>query len=250
MATCLVVQHGEPERPFALGSALVEAGVDLLVCRTYDGEAVPTDCEGLDGLVVMGGFMSASSDDDFPTRRAELALLADAIHRAVPTLAICLGAQLLAVAAGGRAFAGPAGLDVGWAPVWLTQAAEHDVLVGGAPASFTVLHWHGDTFDLPPGAVHLASGERYANQAFRVGDHAWGLQFHLEVDSDALAAFTTAFAEEAAAAPGGVAALADPAPLESVAPTRRFILRRFAELVAGSDQSKQTVTRGSDISVA
>lgn len=250
MATCLVLQHGEPECAYAIGDALRAAGVAIEVCRTYAGDLVPVGCADFDGLVVMGGGMSAASDDDFPTRQAELALLADAVGRGIPTLGVCLGAQLLAVAAGGRAFPGPSGLEVAWAPIWLTGAAARDELFAGAPPSFTVLHWHGDTFDLPAGAVHLVAGDRYQNQAFRVGDRAWGIQFHLEIDRDGLAAFVADFANEAAAAPGGVSGAIADAALAEVAPTRALLLGHFAGLVARSDRSKQTVTQSSDVSVA
>lgn len=95
----------------------------------------------------------------------------------------------MAVAAGGKVYPGPAGPEIGWGLVRLSDAAEDDRLLGGLPRQLEVLHWHGDTFDLPPGAVHLATGALYPNQAFRWGPTAWGLQFHLEVDNGAVAAF-------------------------------------------------------------
>ena len=151
---------------------------DLLVPMRISQMTFPA----FDGIVVMGGPMSAYSDEGFPTRRRELELLADALVRGVPTLGVCLGAQLLALAAGGRALAGKVGPEVGWAPVEFTEHAKEDSLLAGLPRQIIVLHWHGDTFELPPHAVELAASPLYRGQAFRVGSQAWGFQFHLEVD--------------------------------------------------------------------
>ena len=186
MPSCLVVQHVEPEGPYAIGDALAAAGVDVVRCRTYASEPVPGRASDFDGLVVMGGPMSAVSDVGFPTRRQEIALVADALDVALPTLGVCLGSQLLAVAAGGRVMAGRDGLEVGWARVRVDAAAADDPLFSTVPTELTVLHWHGDTYELPSGAVPLASSASYAQQAFRVGDRAWGLQFHVEVDQIAV----------------------------------------------------------------
>ncbi|RZS91003.1 GMP synthase-like glutamine amidotransferase [Motilibacter rhizosphaerae] len=230
--TVLVVQHMPIEGPYLLGSALVRAGRPLDVRRVYAGAEVPADAAGLSGLVVMGGPMGAHSDEGFPTRRAELALLADAVERGVPTLGVCLGAQLLAVAAGGSAFPGT-GLEVGWAPVTLTAEAADDPLLGGLPEVVEPLHWHGDTYALPPGAVRLAGSAAYEQQAFRVGRSAWGLQAHLEVDGAGVDAFVTEFADEA---PGPVGQeIRDRAPdaLAALRPHAVAAFDRFAALTAG-----------------
>ncbi len=95
-----------------------------------------------------------------------------------------------------------------------------------------MLHWHGDTYSLPAGAVHLARSARYEQQAFRVGPNAWGLQFHLEVDAAAIAGFASAFADEALDAPGGTAGLIDPSALDALVADRDRILDRFARIAA------------------
>ncbi len=239
MSSCLVVQHVEPEGPYAIGEALLDAGVDVVQCRTYAAEPVPGRVGDFDGLVVMGGPMSATSDDGFPTRRQEIALLADALDAALPTLGVCLGSQLLAVAAGGRVMAGRAGFEVGWAPVRVDAAAADDPLFSTTPAELTVLHWHGDTYELPPGGVPLASSASYAQQAFRVGDRAWGLQFHVEVDDVAVDAFVDTFGDDAVAAgttPEAIRA-ATPGALAGLAPYRRDMLARFAALVAAGGRA-------------
>lgn len=232
MRTCLIVQHVAPEEAFAIAGALAAAGVARHVVRTFAGDAIPADLDGYDGLVVMGGPMSATTDDGFPTRQAELALVATALGAGVATLGVCLGAQLVAAAAGATVHGGD-GAEVGWGPVALTDAARDDELLAGLPTHLGVLHWHGDTFTLPPGAVHLAGNDRYANQAFRVG-RSWGLQFHVEVDAAAVDGFVDAFGDEADAAPGGREAIRREAPaaLAALGPHRDAIARRFAELVA------------------
>lgn len=231
MTQAVILQHVEPEGPFEIASALGRAGLDVHVVRVDRGEAVPRDTSDLAALVVMGGPMSATSDEGFPTRPAELALLRAALDAAVPVLGVCLGAQLLAAAAGGRVVPGT-GLEIGWAPVELTAAAASDPLFAGLPATLTVLHWHGDTIELPAGAMHLARSARYEHQAFRVGPNAWGLQFHVEVEADAVRRFVESFPEDAEQAPGGARAIVDAVPgvLAELLPARTALLDRFAAL--------------------
>jgi GMP synthase-like glutamine amidotransferase len=235
MPTCLVVQHAEPEGPYAIGDALRSAGVTVDVRRVFDGDRLPADLQGFDGLVVMGGPASATTDDGFPTRRQELDLLAGALGGELPVLAVCLGAQLLALAAGGSVRAGEAGPEIGWGGVELNGDASTDPLLAGLPTDPTVLHWHGDTFALPSTATHLATSARYPNQAFRVGDRAWGLQFHLEVNAEAVDAFLAAFGHEVRTAGLDPEAIrADSAPcLRTLAPLRDRVVDRFASLVVG-----------------
>lgn len=240
MASCLVIQHLEPEGPYVIGDALAEAGVAVDVRAVHTGAPLPPDLADVDGLVVMGGPMSAASDEGFASRRAELGLLADGLGRGLPVLGVCLGAQLLAVAGGGTVYPGAAGPEIGWAPVALTAAAGDDPLLAGLPTELTVLHWHGDTFDPPAGATVLASNARYRHQAFRLGARAWGLQFHLEVDRPAVAAFLDAFgadARDAGSDPESIQADSDAA-LAVLEPHRTGVLARFAGLVAAHDRER------------
>jgi len=126
--------------------------------------------------------------DGFPTRHAELALLRLVIDARLPVLAVCLGGQMLAEAAGGEVLRGD-GAEIGWAPVELTDDALADAPFGGLPSRIEVLHWHEETFRLPADAVHLARSDRYEQQAFRVGDRACGSQFHVEINLVAVKAF-------------------------------------------------------------
>jgi GMP synthase-like glutamine amidotransferase len=239
MCRCLIIQHVPAEPSRAIGAALRRAGIDADVRRTFAGDALPLDTSGFAGVVVMGGPMSACSDDGFVTRRAEVALLVDALGHAVPTLGVCLGAQLLALAAGARAYPGADGPEVGWSTVELLAATDGDALFGGVPGRLPVLHWHADTFDLPGGAVLLARSARYPNQAYRVGEAAWGLQFHLEVTAAAVKGLLDAFPADAAREPGGAVAVeaATVAALDSLAMWRDLVFDRFAALVGATEAS-------------
>ncbi|GGJ92111.1 hypothetical protein GCM10011583_24450 [Streptomyces camponoticapitis] len=242
----LVVQHVPGEGPYAIGAALDAAGLRTRLCRVWAGDPLPESLVGVEALVVMGGPMAAHGPDGFPTRSAELALLRAALAAEVPVLGVCLGAQLLAVAAGACARAG-SGFQVGWSEVRTRRAAATDPLFAGVPEGLGVLHWHGDTMDLPDGAVLLASCDRYPVQAFRVGAAAWGLQFHLEADEETVDAFVAAFPSEAATDPG--LREATPAALAALAPHRDGVLARFAALVvarAGHTASRAFFTPWAD----
>lgn len=226
----LVVEHARGEGPYALGEALEAAGLHMQLCQVWAGDPVPQSLVGVEAVAVMGGAQTAYSDDGFPSRHAELDLLRKVLAADLPVLGICLGAQLLAMAAGGKARVG-SGLQLGWSEVGLSPAADKDPLFSGAPERLRVLHWHGDTVDLPEKAVLLASCDRYPVQAFRVGAAAWGLQFHLEVDEVAVDAFMeTATPQEVAAAPRLREATAGE--LAVLAPHRDQVFARFAALVA------------------
>jgi GMP synthase-like glutamine amidotransferase len=246
VSSCLVVQHVESERSFAIGDALSAAGVVVDTCRVFAGDRPPVDVSAFDGLVVMGGPMSATDDEGFPTRVGELDLVADALDRGTPTLGVCLGAQILAMAAGSSVFVGDAGPEIGWDYVDFTPDAISDELLEGVPERLSVLHWHGDTFALPAGSIHLASSRKYANQAFRVGERAWGFQFHVEVDAGAVEEFLDAFGDEARSAgedPEAIA-LATQASLDGLGPIRDGICGRFARLVALHDRDRNLVDFG------
>jgi GMP synthase (glutamine-hydrolysing) len=135
-------------------------------------------------VVAFGGGMQVDQEDSHPWLRAVLDLLAQALDRGVPTLGVCLGAQVLARAAGGAV--GPATqAECGWQPVQLTDAGVDDKLFAGLPRQFDVFQWHSYAFDLPPGAIPLAHSP-VCLQSFRVGACAWGVQWHPEVTADSV----------------------------------------------------------------
>ena len=136
------------------------------------------------GLILMGGPMSAN--DDLPWIPREIAAIREAVLRGIPVLGVCLGAQLIARALGARVYPN-AEKEIGWSPVHFTEAAASDPLFHGFSGPETVFQWHADTFDLPPGAEHLAWSRACRHQAFRVGRNVYGLQFHLEVTPEIIA---------------------------------------------------------------
>jgi GMP synthase-like glutamine amidotransferase len=161
---------------------------ELDVRRPYDGDPLPTGLGGYGGVLVLGGSMGAWDDEAAPWLPATRRLLAEGVERGLPTLGVCLGGQLLAAATGGQVHRGDAGLEVGLVPVELLPTAVDDALLGpltgpdGTPTRFDVPQWHQDVVTaLPPGAVLLATGDRYPHQAYRLGSRAWGLQYHPEV---------------------------------------------------------------------
>jgi len=176
----VVVQHLAVEGPGLIAAVAADHGFALDVRRMDRGDGLPP-AESLDGLVVLGGSMGAYEADAYPHLAAEQRLLAAAVSRGVPVLGICLGSQLLAAALGARVFKGPAP-EIGLGSVTLTPAGTRDPILGPSGPELPVLHWHGDTFDLPAGAEHLAGSPVYRHQAFRVGRAAYGLQFHIELD--------------------------------------------------------------------
>ena len=178
MTTVLVVEH---EEGCPLGR-LPLPGLDVDLRRPWRGEALPGDLSGHDGLVVLGGHVAAWEDDAAPWLPATRALLARAAGDGVPALGICLGAQLLALATGGRVERGGAGPEAGLLEVTATPAAAGDALLSGLGPRWLAPQSHGDAVTaLPPDAVVLATSAAYPVQALRVGERAWGVQYHPEV---------------------------------------------------------------------
>jgi GMP synthase (glutamine-hydrolysing) len=175
MARALVVQHTAGEGLGWLQEWLPAAGLDVHPIHPYLGHRVPPSVEG-DALVVLGGPMGCMDDDVAPWLPAVRTLMRTAVTDGVPTLGICLGAQLLAAATGGYVERGSQGPELGLDSVTV-HTGDELLTVGALP----VVQWHFDAItSLPEDAVVLASSERYPVQAFRLGEVAWGLQFHVE----------------------------------------------------------------------
>jgi GMP synthase (glutamine-hydrolysing) len=178
----LVIQQVAHEGPGRIYPILRRAGATEEVVPCYREDArVPQSLARYSGLIVLGGPKSAVDAEDDPVLAAQLALCRRAIEADFPTLGICLGAQLLARAAGARVFKGETP-EIGWYDLHLALETAEDPLFAGLPNPLHVFQWHGDGFDLPAGALHLASSPLFPHQAFRLGTNAYGLQFHLEIE--------------------------------------------------------------------
>lgn len=182
----LVVQNSAGSGMRRFGTWWRVAGLEPEVCAGADG--LPGSLGGYDGLVLLGGGFLPSDDERAPWLPRERALAAEALSAGIPTLGICLGGQLLAELAGGEVRGGHGRPERGSTPIELTDAAAGDALLAGIPARIRMIENHQDAITvLPAGAVLLASSADHANQAFRLGDSAWGLQFHPEVAAAELA---------------------------------------------------------------
>ena len=183
----LVLQHIACEHPGAFRDVLRERGVDWTAVELDEGEPLP-EWQQFDGVVAMGGPMGANDEAAHPWLEEEKLLIAEAVDAGLPFLGVCLGAQLLASAFEAGVWTMPAA-EVGLLPVERTAAGEADPVLGPLATPIVTLQWHGDTFDLPRDAVLLASSPVAPNQAFRLGEAAYAVQFHLEVTPEMAAAW-------------------------------------------------------------
>ena len=176
----LVIQPDASDPIGPLGDWLREGGAELDV-RLPPGDELPESLDGYQGFVVLGGGMSARDDAVHPWLAQVRKLLANAAGHGFPTLAVCLGAQLLAVATGGRVQPGSKGPEIGPGLVSKKDVAWTDPLFADLPLMQDVVQFHTDSIDpLPPGAELVASAPRYTNQAFRMNRRVYGIQFHIE----------------------------------------------------------------------
>lgn len=201
MRKILVFQHVPFEPLGSLDRAFRQAGFRI---RYLNFDRRPDDAAKLDryhGLVVLGGPMAADRTDRYPHLAYECDAIADATERGLPVLGICLGAQLIARAIGGRTLRGRAP-EHGWVAVSPTDMGRRDPLIGHVAPKEPIFQWHSDTFTLPPDAVHLAESRSCRYQAFRCGDSVYGLQFHLEANRPLIERWLTA-ARHGSGLPGG-----------------------------------------------
>jgi GMP synthase (glutamine-hydrolysing) len=181
MKTAAIIRHVHFEDLGSFAEPLTRAGYEFTYYNVGDA-LPPRDPAATDLLIVLGAPIGVYEDDKYPFLRDEIDLLTVRLKARQPTLGICLGSQLIACALGAKVY--PSGVkEIGWGPIELTDAAVSTPL--RHLVNTAVLHWHGDTFDLPPGAVHLASTPICRNQAFCLGPNILGLQFHPEADPNA-----------------------------------------------------------------
>ena len=181
MKKLLVLQHVAHELLGTLNPLLKRAGFRLRYVNFGRHPDAEPRLDGYNGLVILGGPMSANDTDRLPHLTTEMKLIEEALRRDLPVLGICLGAQLIAKTLGAAVYPNKE-KEIGWYDVSPTDEAEGDPLLGVFRKTEKIFQWHGDTFDIPRSTLHLAFSALCTHQAFRYGMNVYGLQFHLEVD--------------------------------------------------------------------
>ncbi len=227
------LQHVEFEGLGCIRSWAESAGCRISGTRLYQPHRLP-EIEDVDWLVVMGGPMNIYEDVQYPWLVEEKALIARAIENQKMVLGICLGAQLIADVLGARVSSNPA-REIGWYPVYRIAASTRMSQLSAMEDAFEALHWHGDTFALPDGAVHLARSEACENQAFFYNQRVLGLQFHLEMTPKGFQSLVKNCAKDVESGPfvqSPAAMLANPQRFERA----NRIMERLLEQLAGLDR--------------
>ncbi|MBT3361204.1 MAG: glutamine amidotransferase [Rhodospirillales bacterium] len=201
MKTALAIRHVPFEDLGILGGVLEGRGFSISYVEAPSADFSAVDALSPEIVVVLGGPIGVYEEQAYPFLTQEIALIEKRLAQKRPTLGICLGCQLMARALGAPVY--PSGTkEIGWGPLRFSDAAANSCLAPLAERQSPVLHWHGDTFDLPEGAIHLAGTDACPNQAISLGKFALALQFHLEATEQALEAWFVGHACEIAATPG------------------------------------------------
>jgi GMP synthase (glutamine-hydrolysing) len=175
----LHVQNESTDPAGLFVEALERAGFAVETLHPYDGDALPKTLDGVDAVVAGGGLVDTHQAGEFPWIAREIQLVREALVRGTPFMGLCLGAQVLTEASGGSVYRCTPH-EIGWHPVELTAAADGDALFDGLPAQFQAMQWHYYACRPGDGSVELMTNP-VSLQALRVGDSAWGTQFHIEV---------------------------------------------------------------------
>jgi GMP synthase (glutamine-hydrolysing) len=193
------LQHDAAEGPGSFAQWAHAKGHTIYGTRLCDDEPLP-QLHGLDWLVILGGPMNVYQSAEHPWLAREKKFIESAIAADKKLVGVCLGAQLIADVLGASVRRNEYS-EIGWYPVQLTKAGHQSQLFNFLPGEFNVLHWHGDTFELPQGATHIARSEACAHQAFTYGDNVVGLQFHLEYSRAGVQALLQSCADELSEGP-------------------------------------------------
>jgi len=175
----LILKHAEVEGPGLIEEHLKAEKIPYWILNLESNPPLPK-LDEITHIVLLGGPMSVHEEDRYPFLRREDLFIKEALQRGKKVLGICLGAQLIAKALGALVYKGPV-KEIGWCDISLTEEGAKDPVFQGFPASFSVFQWHGDTFEIPAAGRLLATSSPVPHQAFRYGDNAYALQFHLEI---------------------------------------------------------------------
>lgn len=188
----LILKNVSTEGPGTIEDFLLEQKIRYRIVELGE-EAIP-DVKDFEVLVILGGPMSANDEESYPYIKREIEIVKEFISKHKKVFGVCLGAQIMAKALGARVYAGTE-KEIGWYDIELTEGGIRDTLmkrlavhptVGDFWRRFKVFHWHGETFDIPPGAVRIARSELYPHQAFGYGNDAYAFQFHIEVKKETI----------------------------------------------------------------
>ena len=190
----LMLKHIAIEGGGTIEEYLLSKGHKIDRRELQDGDSVPSKLD-YDAIIILGGPMNVYEEDKYPFLKDEDKLIKEAIKKEIPTLGICLGAQLIAKAAGAKVSKNKV-KEIGWYKVNLTEAGKNDPVFKGLGESFDVFQWHGDTFGIPENGTLLSTAELCTNQALRVGKNMYGLQFHMEVTDKMIYEWINSYDEE------------------------------------------------------
>ena len=179
----LIVKHISNEGPGLIKTFFDEQGWPVELIDFSVGGVLPRNLDGIAAVVMLGGPMNVYEEKEYPFLKNEDDFITKLLVEDIPFLGICLGAQLLAKSCQGSVFKSDVE-EIGWYTVNITREGRQDPLFFGLQSPLTVFQWHGDTFEIPQGGTLLVQGKRCRNQAFKVGNYAYGLQFHIEVTPD------------------------------------------------------------------
>jgi GMP synthase (glutamine-hydrolysing) len=190
----LIVKHVDIEGPGSIEVHLEKERVPYQILNLEQSHYFPK-LDDLTHIILLGGPMNVSEEDHYPFLRQEDLFIKEAIQRGKRILGICLGAQLIAKALRARVYKAPV-KEIGWYDLSLTEEGRADPLFSRFPDTFSAFQWHGDTFDLPNAAKRIVTSSPVPNQAFRYGENAYGLQFHLEVTEEMIEQWMKEYDEE------------------------------------------------------
>ena len=231
MKRVLFIQNGDTDGPGLFAKILGELDVELEIVHAWNGGEIPPTLAGYDGAAIGGGGISVYEAETYPWLKDCIRLVKSARAEGKPLVGMCLGAQLIAEALGGKVFANRE-KEIGFFDVTLAPSAANDPLWKGCPEVFRPVQWHGDTFALPPDATLLASSVITPNQLFRIGN-LYGFQFHLEIDLPTLEAMVIPDARDLAkfGVDGSVFIEAGARELPQIEPLARTVFARWVGLL-------------------